>query len=266
MTELNSLTGHLEGLAKGLQSRSYIASVLEYSHALMAEEVDNFVDLFAKASPLNYHHVYEWPSTYNAWHETVGVPAFRLWKHTLTGSPSNKVASYRFMASKRTVPVNPKLKAVGVMDKVHIFYLKASVMELGLPVTITPSLQKSSGTVGLSFIGTKGPTAGKPVFIAGQNAVLRPKPNLSLQGRFHDLYSTWWGAESDKYFDERIGPKLAKDLPLQRMVKKRSASAAGLKVQSQNGAVDEVIRRLKKNEKSYVAGAQARRDLILGNG
>ena len=87
-----------------------------------------FIDAQARTKPRSLHHVYEWNKT--------GSPDARLFK--LHSIPSNSLSfkvDSEFIMSKSYVPTKRSKKS-------YKFANKASVMESGMPVTISPRSSK----------------------------------------------------------------------------------------------------------------------------
>jgi hypothetical protein len=98
-----------------------------------------YVDVSAKGNPNALHHVYEWYQT---------------------GSPSARLFDIDYTVSNLGLPFNSKFRQSRTLkeDSNVPFYNKASIMENGVPVTITP--KKSSVLVfeqGGETIFTKNP-------------------------------------------------------------------------------------------------------------
>lgn len=87
-----------------------------------------YIDAKSRISPKSLHHVYEWKKT--------GNEKFRLFKLNQIDSKglSFKI-DYEFIPSKSYVPTKKERKK-------YVFANKASVMEAGMPLTISPSSSK----------------------------------------------------------------------------------------------------------------------------
>ena len=83
-----------------------------------------YLDSQARMNPKSLHHMYEWKRTGNA-----GSRLFKLNAMEATGL-SFKISSV-FLPSKSSVPNN-------FSKKRHVFTNKASIMEAGMPLTISP--------------------------------------------------------------------------------------------------------------------------------
>lgn len=84
----------------------------------------NYIDALARSKPKSLHHVYEW--------NKVGVDESRLFK--LKKMPSDGLnirITHEFKLSKTKVPSKARSKR-------YVFAQKASVMEAGMPVIISP--------------------------------------------------------------------------------------------------------------------------------
>lgn len=116
-----------------VKTTEHINEVVKSANILITSEFIKHMSHLALSEPQKYKHMYEWRSN--------GDPNKRLWKHVLRGAGANRQMTFDFVASKTSVPVAPNLAAVGVKQN-HIFVWKAPVMELGLPVRISPKLAK----------------------------------------------------------------------------------------------------------------------------
>lgn len=116
-----------------VKSDSHVKDLMKAANVLLTSEFIMHMSRAAVAAPKMYGHMYDWGG--------IGDPGARLWKHNLRGRGDVRELTFDFKASKRTVPVAPALAAVGVKRR-HIFYWKAPVMELGLPVRISPVIAK----------------------------------------------------------------------------------------------------------------------------
>lgn len=88
------------------------------------EDFGNYIDAKARMNPKSLHHVYEWGS--------VGKQTSRLFK--LKKLPNDGLSirfTHEFKLSKTKVPTSQKTKK-------YIFANKASVVEAGIPVRISP--------------------------------------------------------------------------------------------------------------------------------
>lgn len=88
------------------------------------EDFGNYVDAKARTSPISLHHVYEWKKTGEREHRL-----FELKKLSQDGLSFR--IGYDFKLSKSLVPTNKGKHR-------HVFANKASVMEAGMPVVISP--------------------------------------------------------------------------------------------------------------------------------
>lgn len=153
--------GFLQGLTETIKTDRYIGSVLQLAHAEMAKSFDEFIDVAAAGNPSELHHVYEW--------RMVGMPAGRLWRHTI-GGRSGVVkekryydASWEWEISKMPI-LTPEerltdLNPIGSADPIHAvspamlaklkqtdyyFRWKAPVMEYGLHANVYPRSGKAN--------------------------------------------------------------------------------------------------------------------------
>ena len=88
------------------------------------EDFGNYIDAKARSNPKSLHHVYEW--------NKVGQETSRLFKLKKIGSEDLSIKlTYEFKLSKTNVPSKSKSKR-------YVFAKKASMMESGVPVVISP--------------------------------------------------------------------------------------------------------------------------------
>lgn len=219
------LMGYVGGIAKTVQTPVYINAVVAYTHARLANFFDEYFDKIAEAAPSKYGHMYEWPSTWHAYSETVGNPEDRLWEHTLSGNGRNRTASFIFLPSGRPTPVDPILLEEGpggvVKEGVHIFVWKAEAFEYGMPITVKPTLAKF-----LAYVGRDTSSGGHDEgwHHANQNDGSPNMVNLS-EGPVHFTaggglttmaFSTqfvlWFQTLAGDAFDSRIAPELSSNL------------------------------------------------------
>jgi hypothetical protein len=131
--KIQSLGKVINTIGVQLKKEANISSVLDAAHNVTSREFVKNMTNVAFTNPRSFGHMYEWNST--------GDPNSRLWNHVLQGRGKSKTSTFRFKASKTTVPVDPALAAVGVKKR-HIFYWKAPVIEYAMPVRISPKLAK----------------------------------------------------------------------------------------------------------------------------
>lgn len=268
MGGVNGAFGFINGITKTINTPNYINSVIEYSHARMAEALDEYIDMVAMASGSSLHHVYEWPKKFRNYSETVGVPQYRLWRHTLTGRGRNRTAGFRFLASKRAVPVNPDLitddPQKSVKEGVHIWYWKAPAMEAGIDIVVEPKISRK-----LAYINTNG--NGLLTFRAGPVNTGEAGGGKTT-GRFTTIFTSWWGSMASEFFDRELASRFEQDLNpqgrLEKLVSKLGRSKAktfSLGSTEYSTAMNAAERMLRENQKDYISGAMARRRLIYGD-
>jgi hypothetical protein len=114
-----------------LKTNAHINELITAAHRVISNAFVTHMSQVAFNSQKQFEHMYEWGR--------VGDPNARLWKNILRGTGAARVASFDFKASKKAVPVIPIKQDVGVKAN-HIFVWKAPVLELGLPVRISPKI------------------------------------------------------------------------------------------------------------------------------
>lgn len=289
-----ALNGYIAGISKTVKTSVYVESALEYTHAVLSRMFDEWLDTVAYANPRELQHVYEWPSQYQHYKETVGKPQFRLWRHTLTGRGRSKVASFQFLASKRPTPVDPILLEPGPSGKtvkqgVHIFVWKAPAMEYGMDITVTPKLSAYLAYVygkkanddkqGVDF-GRGGFRESKITPGVGAQFSIGPVEFEAGGGvtnlQFTEAYVGWWRAMASQEFDRRIAPRLEADLVNEQLLNKAirrgnskgktmTLSAQASKYSADYEAAIEMARNdLRAKEGLYIEQARQRRLMKYG--
>jgi hypothetical protein len=129
--KIGEITNMIGSVQYGLRTNAHINDLITATHKILADRFIMHMSNVAFNSPEEFKHMYEWGR--------VGDPNGRLWKHLLRGAGAARVATFDFKASKKTVPLTPEKQAVGVKNN-HIFVWKAPILELGLPVRISPKI------------------------------------------------------------------------------------------------------------------------------
>jgi hypothetical protein len=121
----------VNSVAYTLNTNAHVNELITSAHRIISSQFIIHMSQVAFSSPQRFEHMYEWGR--------VGDPNSRLWKHILRGAGSNRSATFDFKASRKAVPIKPSKQKVGVQSN-HIFVWKAPILELGLPVRISPKL------------------------------------------------------------------------------------------------------------------------------
>lgn len=130
VSNLNNIAKYSIGFLEGAEAGK--SKLLDNLGETVIESLKNFIDSNARVNPETLHHVYEWYET--------GSPQARLFDLDYKVNQNSSISfSYDFSQSKSyskgsTVP----------------FYNKASIMENGSPVTITP---KQNGVLSFNSDG-----------------------------------------------------------------------------------------------------------------
>jgi hypothetical protein len=256
---LYGVAGFIEGVAATINTDRYISAVVNYTHATLAEMCDFWIDMYSRSSTETMRamqHVYEWPTEFQAYSETVGNPMARLWRQTLSGQGRNKVASFRFIQSKVPSPVNPTLTTPGkkgatVKEGVHIFHWKAKAMEYGIEIKVTPKLAKylayaaddattdsgvDNGLTNIRLNNKEDEGSGHIAFSEGP-VEFTAGGGLNT-GQFTSAFVSWWQSQAGIEFDTKVKPRLEADIfneaKFNMIVKKGNAKEA--KAMSLTGA------------------------------
>lgn len=194
-SEADALQGLLSGMSQEIKTARYMSSVLNYSHGIMSNEFDLFMASISPTQPERFHHVYEW--------NQIGQPKAQLWKNLIVGHGGSKIATFKWLASKTTVPIPEQLKETGDGPKrIHVFVWKAPIMEFSIPVTIRPQR-------GNILIIPFGDTFR---FTQQWQHVANPGGEAT-HGAFTTAYEEWWaGGAGEKAFQTSIKSTLENDL------------------------------------------------------
>lgn len=209
----HEFAGFMTQISRTINSDKNSSGVLSLTHATLANDFDFMMDDIARVSPEQYHHVYEW--------EELGLPQGRLWAHLLQGRGNSRVASWRWLASNRTVPIPdiPPSKTGKQLKRVHIFVWKAPVMEYDITVHIRPKRG--------NFLAIPTGDPDNPLHFT-RSLVTNPHPGgAQTTGAFTSAFVNYWtgGGMADQAFDSKVRPILEGDLGermISRLGRKRS--------------------------------------------
>lgn len=220
--DASAVLGYISGFSASLETDKRISSVVNYIWGELHPKFDLFLDELARTDNDSFMHVYEWGSSYSENAMEIGNPEARLWRQTLRGRGRNKIASFEFLPSMKPVPVDPILLEPGmngrsVKEGVHIFYMKATVMELGAEITVSPTLahylayvsgaNRSGGVdhrpMGTNKEGSVSFSKGPVIFTAGGG---------HTTGKFTGAFEGWWNEYAPAILAGEISPTLENDL------------------------------------------------------
>lgn len=235
----------IDGIAMAVRSNVHINDLIKNANALITGEFVVHMSSKALSEPKKFAHMYEWGG--------LGDPSARLWRHLLRGRGASRQLTFEFKASKKAVPVNPKLAELGVQRN-HIFHWKAPVMELGQPVHIYPKIAKM-----LVF-----EYRNKIVFLKGSVRIAR-QGSSDTWGSFTKEFNVWFSSGAPyavlsatmiPTFKKTVKGIVAKNARiLTTRSKKFSLAPAGMD-KSVAIQLEESLRA------SYIAGAAARKVLV----
>lgn len=177
----------IDAVAVTVRTDAHINELIKSANTIVTAEFVSHMTREAISSPLKFGHMYEWGM--------VGDPSQRLWRHILRGRGASRQLTFDFKASKKAVPVDPYLAAVGV-KKNHIFTWKAPVIELGKPVSISPKLARALVFVakdikrGASSSGHGYQMNGR-VYFEGTINISKAGPQEAW-GSFTNEFNTWF--------------------------------------------------------------------------
>jgi hypothetical protein len=265
--EAHALIGFLQTLSTEIRTNRHLGPVLKYTHSIMSDEFTDHMSTIAPAQQARFHHVYEWGM--------IGNPLGKLWSDRLVGHGNNRVATFQWRASKKTVPVREDFAEVGV-KQIHVFVWKAPVMESGTPVTVTPK----RGQFLVYFTGPTSPEYKYPG-PGGEEQVITTNPirvqhpgGKATTGAFIREYVSWWaGAGGQATFEAKIRRVLEEDLgrmPIESATARPRRKVIGMQAQANAEAAQRAGRAaakkyLEARSANYIAQARARERLIYGD-
>lgn len=246
-----------------LKSDRHVSSLIKAAHEVTAGEFVANMSSSTLREPGKYDHMYEWGQT--------GDPNGKLWRHILRGNGANRAAFFEFKASKKTVPVDPRLQSVGV-KKIHVFVWKAMVLENGLPVKISPKLAKY-----LVFVAKKNKRSASSaghgfsrngiIYYRGTISIARAG-NQRINGAFTNEWSRWWNSGEPQQIIRRTLTKPALDA-MKKTLAEKVSSFAKLREKEKTFSITPLIPDRLMEEKfqeslkrNYIAAAASRRSLM----
>ena len=263
ISEASALTGFLKALSLEIKTARHIGPVLKYTHSLMSQEFTEYMSVIAAAQPSRFHHVYEWGQ--------VGDPGARLWDDQLVGGGNNRVATFRWKASKQVVPVRADFRAKGV-KKIHVFVWKAPVMEFATQLTISPKRGRHLAF----FTGPTSPTNKYPMKVTQGSIQVSQPGGPYVKGAFTREFAGWWGgAGAQSVFESKVRQVLENDLgrmpiestiaPFRRARNKKFAMQAVANAEAAEQAGAAAARKyLNARSSAYIEAAKARERIIYG--
>lgn len=246
-----------------LKSDRHVSSLIKAAHEVAAGEFVMHMSDVAMRDSGKYDHMYEWGQ--------VADPNGKLWRHVLRGNGANRSAFFEFKASKKTVPVDPKLQTVGV-KRIHVFVWKAMVLENGLPVKISPKLAKYLVFVAknrtASAVSTgNGFSRNGIIYFRGTISIARAG-NTRINGAFTSEWTQWWRSGSPELAIRNTLTKPAIDA-MKKTVAEKISSFANLREKDKKFTITALVPdRLMEEKfqeslrKNYIAAAASRRSLM----
>lgn len=185
----------VNSISYGLKTNAHVNDLITTAHKIISAEFIVHMSSEAFNNPKAFQHMYEWGRA--------GDPNAALWKHLLRGSGSSRVATFDFKASKTAVPVSAAKQSVGVQSN-HIFVWKAPILELGLPVRISPKLAK------YMVLDPKGSSE----LIYTNKTIYIPRQGSSeVWGSFTNEYMRWvTGAVPLQIIKSQLEPKVSRGI------------------------------------------------------
>jgi len=261
IAEASALSGFLTSLSAQIKTDRHISPVLKMTHAIMSDEFTAYMSVVAPAQMSRFHHVYEWGQ--------IGDPTAKLWDDVLIGSGSVRTATFKWRASKQSVPVREDFKAKGV-KQIHVFVWKAPVMEYGKNIVIAPKRGKFLAY----FTGPTNPES-KYAMQVTQNPIQVTDPGGPMvKGSFTREYVSWWGGTGAQgVFETKLRKVLEEDLgrmpieevtrPFRRARNKKFAFQAIADAEAAERAGAMAAKKfLETRSRKYIEAAKARERLI----
>jgi len=246
-----------------LKSDRHVSSLIKAAHEVTAGEFVAHMSGEALRSPQTLSHMYEWGQ--------VGDPNGKLWRHIMKGNGANRSAFFEFKASKKIVPVDPRLQTVGV-KKIHVFVWKAMVLENGLPVKISPKLAKylvfiSKDQTSRASSSGNGFVKNGIVYFKGTISIARAG-NQRINGSFTREWTEWWRSGQPELAIRKNLTKPALDA-IKKTFAEKVKSFANLKEKEKNFTITAIVpdRLMEQKfqetlQKNYIAAAASRRSLM----
>lgn len=245
------------------KSDRHISSLIKAAHEVTAGEFVAHMSGESLRESGKYDHMYEWGQ--------VGDPNGKLWRHVLKGNGANRSAFFEFKASKKTVPVDPKLQAVKV-KKIHVFVWKAMVLENGLPVKISPKLAKylvfiAKNNTTRAFSSGTGFQKNGIVYYKGTISIARAGNN-KINGAFTSEWTQWWNSDQPQMIIRKTLTKPALEA-MKKTLAEKISSFAKLKEKEKTFTITALVPDKMMEEKfqeslqrNYIAAAAGRRSLM----
>ena len=246
-----------------LKSDRHVSSLIKAAHEVTAGEFVAHMSSESMNNPENLSHMYEWGQ--------VGDPNGKLWRHILKGNGANRSAFFEFKASKKIVPVDPRLQRVGV-KKIHVFVWKSMVLENGLPVSISPKLAKylvfiSKDATSRASSSGKGFVKNGIVYHKGTISIAKAG-NQRINGSFTREWTQWWRSGQPEIAIRQTLTKPAIDA-IKKTFAEKVRSFANLKDKEKSFKITAIVpdRLMEQKfqetlQKNYIAAAAARRSLM----
>jgi hypothetical protein len=206
--KIGKVSNVIDSVSFTIKSADHINELIKHSNTIITGEFVLHMSRESVTNPLRLGHMYDWNG--------IGDPQERLWKHRLRGRGSARQLSFEFKASKKSVPVSPVLRSVGVRQN-HIFQWKSMVMEMGMPVRISPVLalalvfeakevKRGASTTGSGF------TDGARVYHRGTIAISKAGPEQAW-GAFTSEFNQWFRSGiPDQIIKRNLSAKIGKTI------------------------------------------------------
>ncbi len=238
---VSQAVGSYMGMAQGLDERDYLEKIIKDAHKKTARKFD--VAMAAQGSAGRMRHMYE----YGVPGITEGPPKFggalspnaRLWVHKLEGIGGNQEVSFSFRPAVNRNP-NPTTKTTGVPSKYlkkiskrkYVFWNKATVMELGLPVEIKS--KQPHGKLFVPFYGRPSryrdnANKGFMMWNAAKYGSIETTPGRTTKGSFSKFWMGWWGSQGEMLIEREMATKIRRDVRYSELRAERASRAMVMK-------------------------------------
>ena len=190
-------------ISKLTTNRQFQNTFTETMFNQIDKDFGQYIDALARTKPKSLHHVYEW--------KKIGNPSARLFKlNKISEQGLSFRVNYEFKTSRSMVPTSKNRRR-------HMFPNKASVMELGAPLTIRP---KNSQRLVFEY-------GGETVFMPRGKAVTVKKPGgAAARNQFSLAHSRFFRGQlvnssiRNSGFQALFNSKLTKAMNLPSSIKK----------------------------------------------
>lgn len=200
LSGLAQYVGVVKGVTAAVESDIYINMFNNHTMGKLREKFNTETIAAGVAGKKTLQHVFEWPDTDSRGVSRGGSSGIPLWRVDIVGRGRMRHMSFRFVQSRRNVPLPDPAKYGFSPNKLqymrrHVFRFKAIVMETGSAVTIAPRYSK------MLFI----PTTDNPKgYVRTPNSVSINPGGAQATGGFSEWWAGWFGARAEELVAEIV--------------------------------------------------------------